>query len=488
MKFARKVKRRVRALGRRIRRAVRGRYDAAQTTANNRKHWANADTLSADAANSLTVRQTLRTRARYEVANNTYARGIVSTLANDVIGCGPRLQLLTEQRDENNLVERHFATWAAEIRLAQKLRTARMAIANDGEAFLLFANNPRLRHPVKLDLVGVECDRVATPQFTPRKGLKAVDGIVFDEFGNPEVYHVLKQHPGDTSWFESEMAFDPVPASRVIHLFRQDRAEQHRGIPEITSALPLFAQLRRYTLATVDAAETAANLSGVIYSDGAAESDTFDEQRDDSAATPFEPIELDRNMWTTLPFGYKIGQMKAEQPSATYEMFKREILNEIARCVNMPYNIAACNSSGYNFASGRLDHQTYDRAIAIDRNYFEIVALERILTMWLDEAVLIENFLPQGWRLMGVPIPPAHEWFWTNRPHVDPAKEANAQAMRLKNKTTTLAHEYALQGKDWEQELRQRARERALIRELGMDDAPDPETADLNEDDEEKED
>jgi len=80
---------------------VRGRYDAAQTTPDNRKHWANADHLSADAAATPEVRRTLRNRARYEVANNSYARGIVLTLANDVIGTGPRLQMLTDSDDAN---------------------------------------------------------------------------------------------------------------------------------------------------------------------------------------------------------------------------------------------------------------------------------------------------------------------------------------------------------------------------------------------------
>jgi len=54
---------------------------------------------------------------------------------------------------------------------------------------------------------------------------------------------------------------------------------------------------------------------------------------------------------------------------------------------------------------------------------------------------------------------------------VDPQKEANAQETRLKNHTTTLAHEYARQGKDWEAELHQRAREKALMRELGLSEA-----------------
>ncbi len=87
------------------RRTLRARYDAAATTTDNRRHWANADGLSANAANSPDVRCTLRNRARYEVANNSYARGIVLTLANDVVGTGPRLQMLTSDAEANRVVE-----------------------------------------------------------------------------------------------------------------------------------------------------------------------------------------------------------------------------------------------------------------------------------------------------------------------------------------------------------------------------------------------
>lgn len=79
----------------RARSIVRARYDAAVTNEDNRRHWANADGLSANSANGPEVRRILRNRSRYEVANNSYARGIVLTLAHDVVGTGPRLQLLT---------------------------------------------------------------------------------------------------------------------------------------------------------------------------------------------------------------------------------------------------------------------------------------------------------------------------------------------------------------------------------------------------------
>ena len=69
-------------LGARTRR-VAATYEAAQTHRHNENHWIAADHLRARAANSPEVRRMLRALARYEVANNSYDRGIVNTLAND---------------------------------------------------------------------------------------------------------------------------------------------------------------------------------------------------------------------------------------------------------------------------------------------------------------------------------------------------------------------------------------------------------------------
>jgi capsid protein len=63
---------------------------------------------------------------------------------------------------------------------------------------------------------------------------------------------------------------------------------------------------------------------------------------------------------------------------------------------------------------------------------------------------------------------PTRAWFWDGMEHVDPSKEAKAQETRLKNNTTTLALEYARIGMDWEDAIRQRAREKKLIRDLEM--------------------
>jgi lambda family phage portal protein len=438
-------------------RFIRARYDAAVTNEENRRHWANADHLSADAAASAEVRRILRSRARYEVANNSYAKGIVLTLANDVIGTGPRLQLLTNDTEINQQIEREFSRWAKTIRLAEKLRTMRMARATDGEAFAILASNSRLASVVKLDLRLIEADQVTTPDLSLMDN-HAVDGIVFDSFGNPIEYHVLKTHPG-SDHAGLGIDYDRVPAEAVIHYFRLDRPGQSRGIPDITPALPLFAQLRRYTLAVLGAAETAADFAGILYTDAPPNGEAENVE-------PMDAIELEARSLLTMPGGWKMSQVQAEQPSTTYGEFKREILNEITRCLNMPYNVAAANSSGYNYASGRLDHQTYFKSIRVEQEHLGATVLDRILVAWLNEAVLVEGLLPQAVRFRDINLP--HQWFWDGHEHVDPAKEANAQAIRLASNTTTLAAEYAKQGRDWEVELRQRAKELALMQELGL--------------------
>jgi lambda family phage portal protein len=397
-------------------RRIRAKYDSAQTTDDNSRHWANADMLSADASASLDVRKRIRSRARYECQEaNSFGKGMILTLSNDSIGIGPRLQVLTGDKEANERVEREFKRWFKEARIASKLRTARMAKCVDGETFLMAINNERLPGRVKADVRVIECDLVTTPQGDMRAS--SSDGIRYDEAGNPVEYDLLRVHPGTDKFnLGSFMKADQIPAESMIHLFREDRPGQRRGVSELATALPLFAQLRRYTLAVIAAAETAAEFAGVMYTDSPA----LDEIDDVEA---MDAIELEMRSMLTLPKGWKLGQIKAEQPSTTYEMFRNAILNEIARCINMPFNKAIGNSSGYNFASGRLDHQTYFESIDVERTVFDLEVLDRMLVWWSDEAAMIPGLLPEG---IGPIADLPHRWAWPAHRHVDPQKEANA--------------------------------------------------------------
>lgn len=438
---------------------MRAKYDAAQASDEMRRWWANADSLSARAANSPEVRQKLRDRARYEVANNSYASGIVSTLANDVIGTGPRLQLLTESDDFNRVTEADFTAWSRAACLASKLQTLHKAKVGDGEGFGLLVTNPRLPTAVKLDVRLYEADQVATPFIYELDGL-AVDGIRFDRDGNVIEYHLLRSHPGDSLAWPGGTEYDAIPADRVIHWYKMDRPGQWRGVPDITPALNLFAQLRRFTLAVIAAAETAANFAALLKSDLPPDTDEDDP---DATATdtvsPFTSTEISRGVMTTLPAGYEMQQLRAEQPTTTYREFKAEILNEIARCLNMPFNVAAGNSSSYNYSSGRLDHQVYYRNLDVERAHLERVALDPIFAAWLRE-----SGMRAGTEYGEMP----HRWLWPGMGHVDPEKEANATATQLQNLLTTFSDECQKQGVDPESRAATIAADIKLFESYGL--------------------
>ncbi len=349
---------------------LRFKYDAAQTTVENMKHWALADALSADASMTPEVRRTLRNRARYEVASNSYARGMVLTLAATCIGTGPRLQLLSEDEEYNSLVETEFSSWAEAVRLCEKLQTLRMAKITDGEAFAAILKNPKLQYPVEIDLRPIEADRITTPYPSMTD---EIEGIEFDKFGNPTQYHVSSEHPGDSSlWYGK---FEKIPAEYMLHWYRIDRPGQSRGIPEIMPALPLFAQLRRYTLAVLVAAETAADFAAVLYTDAPANGEAQPLQA-------MDVVELEKRMATVLADGWKLGQIKAEHPNTTYSEFKREILGEIGRCLQVPINILLGDSSRHNYASGRLDNQTFFKSIKVEQAICEQVVLYPLFKTW----------------------------------------------------------------------------------------------------------
>lgn len=442
------------------RRAIKARYDAAATTDSNYRHWANADGLSARAANSATVRQRLRDRSRYERANNGYAKGLVETLAHDCVGTGPRLQLYLPDRPPEfaRKVEREFAKWAADeaVDLADRLRLADEAEIGDGEAFGLFVTDPAIRHPVKLGVQLVEAEQCADVN-EPAPSAAAVDGIVFDRLGNPVEYHFLSDHPGEGGGFGNSVV--RIPAKYVFHWFRPGRIGQARGIPGITAGLPVFAQLRRFCLATLEAAETAANIAGVMTNTGLP-----DDGEGVDVAT-YDRIPLERGALLSLPDGREAKAFEPSQPTANYADFKGENLDEIGRAVHAPSNVTRGNSREYNFSSGRLDYVIYHRSIRIKRRRMQSRILDKLFRTWIAEARLIPGVLPAD-------LPPMTlwewSWHWDGFESIDPEKDANAAEKLLTLGLTTYAELQAADGKDWQEVAEQRAREMKTFADLGL--------------------
>lgn len=464
------------------RQQLRARYDAAAISDANQRHWANADLLSGDAANNPAVRQRIRSRARYECyESNSFANGVIKLLAYYLIGDGPRLKMRTPDGRE---IQRSWRRWCRKVKLGRKLRTMRMAKAVDGEAIALLATNPRLDHEVKLDVKLREADQMTTPNLFAAERNR-VDGVDFDDYENPLRYWFLKDHPGSNVLSANPLEAHPVDARHVIHWFRQDRPGVRRGVSEIAPSLPLFAIVRRYVLAVLGAAEAAAENSTVMYTDSPA----LDKV---SEVDPMDVIELEMRAMLTLPAGWKMGQLKAEQPTTTFEMFRNALWNEVARCVLMPFNIAAGNSAGYNFASGKLDHQAFDLSIDTDRSDCEDEALEPIFEAWLREYLSLKSGIAPSDIDLSLYD---HRWYWPPKEHIDPLKTASAVKILWEMGLLTDEEYWFQEGYDSDDQYEALERQQQRREQLGLPTpgaaaggapADDPSDADPNDADDEE--
>jgi capsid protein len=441
------------------RHAIRARYDNALTTDENQRNWALADILSAKAANSYQIRRTLRTRSRYEVANNPYLFGICNSNADDLIDTGPTLQVLTDDSSYNRQIEAQWNEWAQEVNLVEKLRTCKLARTVDGEGFLVLKTVEDLYNSVKLFPVDIEADQVTSP--APKSlDLLWIDGLTVHPItGQPVSYQVLKHHPGDL-WFRdfNPIAVETVAKRFVIHWFPKFRPGQVRGIPIFTSALDLFGELRAYRRAVLQKAQIAANFTAVLQTEASPDQSGADTRQ------PFDNIPIDRGTMTTLPGGNTLKQFETGEPSTTYDQFQEKCLGEACRPLCYPLNRALGTSQKFNFSSAKLDHIDYRSSLRVERAQCESTCLNPLFAAWFDEGQKIPKYFPAGANLAQTP----HEWHWPGFPTLDAAADTKADIGQINAGTMTWREFWASRGYDWREVMEQQSREREEIERLGL--------------------
>ena len=224
----------------------------------------------------------------------------------------------------------------------------------------------------------------------------------------------------------------------MLHLFRAERPGQTRGIPRVTPALQQLPIMRRQELATLYSAENVANFSMYLRTNVPVSAQESTED--------FAEREMARNMLTTLPEGWEIGQIEPKQPGPQYEMFQRQCLMSFSRCTQMPYGLAAGTSKDSNFSSFKGDiKQIWEPEVLVEQNRIEHAIIERVFGWFLEEAVYVPGLLDS----MPLTGDIDHRWHWPPLPELDAVDAANAAAIRLSTGQSTLTQEHARRGQDW---------------------------------------
>lgn len=432
------------------RRELAASYDAAKTTSENRKHWKNADDKPPAWANNPQTRQTLRMRGQYEADNNSYCSGMVSTLTRDVVGYRPpSLQVTTKDVELNKVIEGEWNTWAYHrlVNLPEKLTVMDNGKRIQGENFVAIKGDKEVeqRTGYNLNIDVLSASRVCDPTYNlnPDKNQSTYndDGVVIDtRTGRPKEFRVIDPYTELTYGTSGTYGeYIKVSSRYLLQWFTPKRAGQFRGICEYTPALPLFAQLRRYDLATLTAAETAAMLAGIMKTNS-----TF--AAEPVAVPNWQKVDLERGTLLTLPDGWDATQFKPEQPVSVYEMFVNCFLRQIGRCLNLPFGVMVGDSSRYNYSSARLDYIGYDAQLQYDRDQLVIRILDPLFDEFIYELALRVPRVMSA--LVGLSIP--HTWQFTKRPSIDPEKDARTSTERITNGTSNQAIECAKDGNNWE--------------------------------------
>ncbi|WP_149496200.1 phage portal protein [Roseiconus lacunae] len=433
-------------------------YDVASDGGRNEEHWKMADGLSARAANSPSVRKRIRERARYEYANNGYAKGLAWTLSNDLIGSEVRVQFKSGESDLDRLLERRLMKWMRVTNLARKLRTGRVMRSVDGESMFLRQYSPRLKNKVKTSVRLCECDYFDDPM--GREEENYTGGVHIDPLdGEPSRYTMMRTHPGDT--FYADLATDTIDADDLFHWGRFERGDQVRFVSEMCQSLSLYAQARRLSLASLTAAETAAAIAAYFETQSMPlGEDGIPDYDNDFEALESMPIE--HGTILGVPRGHKVSQIKAEQPTTTYPDFKGSIIDEAGRGQVAPSNISRGSAAGYNYSSVRADNQPYWSMQKTERFDLGNEGLDKIASWYFRDARLV---YPE-FRSIDPDDLPDHVWYFDGQPHIDEQKHADSLVTLVDAELMTKNEALLERGRDpeahWDDIRQQRRRDAEL--------------------------
>jgi lambda family phage portal protein len=468
--------------------------------------------LSAD-ADLLPEIETLMSRSRDLTRNNGLAAGAMQTYRDNIVGAvlravptpdyrllGWDLKTAHEFSRSTAAKFRSYAdTTECDAARSQNLIgltcQALSGAFGNGDAIGLPLWLPRQDAKWSTRIKMIESDRLRTPpQLMARADIRG--GIEQDDDGAPVAYHFLKRHPGDlfngmyaTAMVMDMLAYERVPAftnwgrRRVIHLHDKERTGQSRGKPVLAAVMREFHMLGKYSGNELQASVANSLVAAFLESnlDQKSAEELFGEDPRGAWATSVGQARNIRALKGAavipLPAGAKVTGFAPNRPNSAFEAFVLAVLRHIASGLNMPYELLAKDFSRTNYSSARAALLEAWRFFLGRRRWLTDYWLRPIYELWFEEAVNAGE--------IDAPDFYANRYAYTRcrfifggRGYVDPVKEAQASLLRVAGSISTLEIECAEQGLDYEEVLDQRALERQMMIERGLD--PDAAAATAN--------
>ena len=360
-------------------------------------------------------------------------------------------QARTGDHEVDTKIEKYWQKWTNECDFLGRhnfttlLQLAVTAMLRDGDCGFII-----VRDGEDLKLQSVEADRIGSP-YDRTDTDKYIGGINVDDYGRPVSYTIFTRTINNQ--YVSPV---DIVAKEFIHLFDAARLDEYRGRSAFATALNATRDLQEAIKAEVQAIKYASYQSGVITTEsGAADAgDYFARGNSNDQGQVARLQSLDPGTVNYLGSGEKMEMFKSDRPTGAFGEFIRLIQAHICMSVGLPYGFAFdADKSG---PMARMEAAMAERTFLRWRGLLEGQFLNRIKNIILIDAAA-RGLIPDSEFLLD------GRWCWPAKVSIDYGREANADINLWKAGLKTAGQIYSDMGEDYEEALRARAKESAMI-------------------------
>ena len=431
--------------GKKDRRALRN-FRPRQTSAN--------EAVSADLPD-------LRARSRDLVRNVPVATGAIETVTTSVVGDGLVLKS-TVDRDVLGLspeaaaawqkqAEREFAVWADRPDFTSRLNFDEMqalalrSVLESGDLLVVRRRRFDLGDTYGLKLQFVEADRLSNPNLKANSS-SLVDGVEMDADGRPVAYYISTRHPDDIaasqrSWKRYEIFSNTTGNPLILHLFRQLRVDQARGIPYLAPVIETIKQIGQYSEAEVTAAVVSAMFTVFIETPNPEDENgnpIIGASGDGTSADAKTEVELGNGAIQPLLPGEKANIPDPARPNPNFDGFVMAMSRHIGVALELPVELLL-KSFQSSYSASRAALEMAWQMFRTRRTWLAWKFCQPVYEWVITEAVASGRLAAPGF--FTDPIVRAawlgSDWIGPARIQLDPLKEASADLIDIGMGTKT---------------------------------------------------
>jgi lambda family phage portal protein len=411
--------------------------------------------VDANAAMSGATLARLRGAARDLVRNNGHAESALTTIVDHVVGWG----IVAKPKPASASAMKAWQAWAGSTAcdsdgrhdFAGLQKLAIRTVAESGECLVRRRFRfPEDGLPIPLQIQVLEPDYLDSDKNEHIRNdagriiRRIIHGVEYDMLGKRVAYWMFSEHPG--SHLLATMASRRVPAENILHIYRQDRPGQVRGVSWFAPVLLKFKDFDEFSDATLMKQKIAACLAVITSDVDGSASPLGTTNPDDSTQDMLEPglilnVTPGRNVEVVNP------------PSVQdYPAYSTATLHEIASGLGVSYEDLTGDFSRVNFSSARMSRLRHWLRVEDWRWRLLIPQFCSPVWAWAMEAAVIGTG-----GVPGIGTAPGASWTAPPAPMIEPDKEGLAHQRNVRTGITTMPEVLRERGYDPDEVLAEMA-------------------------------